>query len=45
VNHGLSPWIKGFSQPFIDGASAMFTLRLHDLSHMETASLKLEIVT
>jgi hypothetical protein len=42
VNRGLSPWIKGFSQSFIDGAEAMFTLRLRRLSHMETATGGLE---
>jgi hypothetical protein len=35
--------MKGFSQLFIDGGAPMFTLRLRYLSHMETASLKLEI--
>jgi hypothetical protein len=38
VNRGLSPWIKGFSQLFIDGENAMFPLRPPALSHMETPS-------
>ncbi len=33
---------KGFSQPFIDGALLLFTLRLRRLSHMGTASFKFE---
>ena len=32
---------KGFSQPFIDGARPMFTLRLRLLSHMETGSVQI----
>jgi hypothetical protein len=42
VNRQLSPWIKGFSQRLIHGAAALFTLRLLGLSHMGTASFKLE---
>jgi hypothetical protein len=44
VNRGLSLQFKGFSQPFIDGARALFTLRLPALSHMETAQVKAETV-
>jgi hypothetical protein len=44
VNRGLSLQFKGFSQPFIDGESALFTLRLRALSHMETARMKTETV-
>jgi len=43
VNRGLSPWQKDFSQPFIDGAKPLFTLRWPPLSHMGTASFKFEI--
>jgi hypothetical protein len=42
VNRGLSLQYKGFSQGFIDGARALFTLRLRPLSHMETAGCKFE---
>jgi hypothetical protein len=42
VNRGLSLQYKGFLQRFIDGAGALFTLRLHPLSHMETAWIELE---
>jgi hypothetical protein len=42
VNRGLSPQYKGFLQRFIDGARALFTLRLRALSHMETARTELE---
>jgi len=42
VNHGLSPPDKDFSQPFIDGAGTLFTLRWRVLSHMGTASFKFE---
>jgi hypothetical protein len=44
VNRGLSLQFKGFSQPFIDGATALFTLRLRALSHMETGERKFETV-
>jgi hypothetical protein len=37
VNRALSLQFKGFLQRFIDGATALFTLRLRTLSHMETA--------
>jgi hypothetical protein len=42
VNRGLSPWTKDFSQPFIDGAHPLFTLRLRRLSQMGTASFEFE---
>jgi hypothetical protein len=44
VNRGLSLQYKGFLQDFIDGVRALFTLRLHSLSHMETARAELETV-
>jgi len=42
VNRGLSPPDKGFSQPFIDAARSLFTLRWQALSHMGTGSFKFE---
>jgi hypothetical protein len=42
VNRGLSLQYKGFLQDFIDGVGALFTLRLHPLSHMETGGAKTE---
>jgi hypothetical protein len=42
VNRGLSLQYKGFLQRFIDAAYAVFTLRLHALSHMETGARKFE---
>jgi hypothetical protein len=42
VNRGLSLQYKGFSQPFVHAAPALFTLRLGTLSHMETAAKKAE---
>jgi hypothetical protein len=42
VNRALSLQYKGFLQDFIDDARALFTLRLHPLSHMETGGMKTE---
>jgi hypothetical protein len=33
---------QGFLQYFIDGESALFTLRLHALSHSETGASEIE---
>jgi hypothetical protein len=33
---------QGFLQYFIDGESALFTLRLHTLSHSETGASEIE---
>jgi hypothetical protein len=37
VNRGLSLCHKDFSQPFIDGGEALFTIRPQPLSHSKTA--------
>jgi hypothetical protein len=40
VNRALSLQYKGFWQGFIDGARALFTLRLRPLSQMETGRIE-----